>query len=555
MRHRSLRMAAIVGLGLFVALSSVSAGDDGTKEFWSVWRNKKSTNLEKNDAVNALIGGEELVEPYVTILEGETWQYRASVTGRIQGETNEKLLAKLEEFLFDEKEVSKNPAAAEHILWALYNNSTWVKPEKWDAGKMLVMSKKVPDKVKARMLRELGVFRGAADNPEAQTLARQNVKVLVEILTWAVTEKKVARDIRFLVGDALESLTSQDFGDDLDKWRFFANNMKVEEPLKPRTAVSFKDSLADVDIEGHSFSSPRPRPVDLEMLILPDLGKSDRYWSPYIFELNKTFKCTFVKLPDCSRMKDLEWMKDRNGNIDRTAYYYPLKQLVEAFEERREQSKQKKIGIIAHGVSGWIALEYLRLHPESVAFAVIIQTWSGAESRDRARGNMAQSKDDSYKYYAEDLVYDPSGRQGSLSLNEEQKFWSGTGSFKRRWADPKALEPIFYAQQPWREQIGGNARILVPAYNFDDAAKGKRIGVPTLFIHGTNDPMYPEKDMGVYKKVFTNMVWEDFKESSDTPWAEEPIHFFEAFQSLLDKNKIIEKLKEDAEEERKNEGK
>lgn len=547
MKSRYLRTFVLAGLGLFAAVSIASAGD--VKEFWGVWKNRKATNLEKNEAVNNLTGGEDLVDPYLEILESDTWQYRATITGRIQGETNEKLLAKLEEFLFDEKEVAKRPAAGEHVLWALYNNQTWAKPEKWARAQELVQAKKVPDKVKARMLRELGVFRGAADLPEVQAQAKANVKTLVSLLAWVLDDRKASPELRFLIGDSLESLTGQDFGDDLAKWEFFAGNMN--DPLKPRKADAFKDEFENVDIEGHTFASPKPRPVDIELLILPDLGKSDRYWYPYIFELNKTFKCTFVKLPDCSRMEDLDWMKNRDGSVNRTAYYYPLEQLVEAFEERRKTSKQKKIGLIAHGVSGWIALEYLRLHPDSVAFAVVIQTWSGESSRERARNNMEQSKDDAFKYHAQDLVYDPSGRIGSLSLNEEQKFYSGTGSFKRRWADPKALEPIFYAQQPWREAIGGNARILVPQYEFADKAKGTRIDVPTLFINGTQDPMYPKGDDKDYSRAFTNMKWVDFEKSADTPWAEEPVKFFEVFNEMLDKHDIIAKLKKEAEEAKK----
>lgn len=556
MKVRSLGMTGLALFGLFLAFSPVSAGDSPEiKEFWKVWRGKKSTNLEKNTAVDSLLGGEELAEPYLEILESDTWQYRATVVGRVQGETNEKLLAALEEFLFDEKKVSKRPAAAEHLIWAMYNNSTWATAEKWNELPALIQAKKVPDKVKARALRELGVFRGASDLPEVQALARQNVMILVDQLEWALNKKnKVNPNLRFLIGDALESLTSQDFGDDLEQWKFFATSMKADTPLEPRKAAGFKDEFENVEIEGHSYSSPKPRPVELELLVLSDLGKSDRYWYPYIFELNKTFKCTFVKLPDCSRMPDIEWLKDRNGQVDRSAYYYPLKQMVDAFEQRRKSSKQKRIGLIAHGVSGWIALEYLRMHPESVAFAVIMQTWSGALSRERSRNAMEQQKDLAFKNAGKNLIYDPTGRVGSLSLNDEEKFYAGTGAFKRRWADPKAFEPIMYAQQAWREQPQGSARIIVPDWNYEKVAKGKRIDVPVLFMNGTNDPMYPTKDDKIYKKIFTKMSWVDFKESSDTPWAEEPVNFFASFQEMLDKNKIIEKLKEEAEEAKKNGG-
>lgn len=551
MKLRSLGLFALATLASALFVNPGSAADND--EFWKVWRDKKSTNLNKNDAVQQLEGGPELLDEYLEVLESEVWQYRATVTARIQGATNKELLAALEAFLFDEKQVEKKAAAAEHTAWALYNNQTWANAEKWALSAQLVTSKKTPEKVKARVLRELGVFRGPADNADAQKQAKANVKTLVGLLELAVVDKKYPRDLRFLIGDSLESLSSQDFGDDIEKWRFFANNMKDTEPLKPRLADNFKDTFTDVELEGHSFSRPQPRPVDMEILILPDLGSSDRYWYPYIFQINKTFKCTFVKLPDCSRMKDIEWMKNRDGTVNRTAYYYPLAQLVETFEERRKQSKQKKVGLVAHGVSGWIALEYLRLHPESVAFAVIIGTWSGETSREVARNACEQSKDEAFKNFGKDLVYDPSGRIGSLSLNEEEKFWSQTGGIKRRWADPKALEPIFYAQGPWRVQPEGSARILVPQYNFENAMKGSRkIEVPTLFIHGAKDPMYVKGDENDYKKGFSKMTWAVFENSAATPWAEEPGRFFTEWDTLLEKNKIIEDLKKEAEEKKGN---
>ena len=544
MKPRTIIMPVLALLGLLLAFSPALAD---VSDFWKTWRDRRATNLQKRDAVNDLMGGKELKDPFLEILESDVWQYRASVTGRIQSSSDEALLAELEKFLFDEKAVAKQPAAAEHVAWGLYNNTNWATEEKWQKSGGLVKNKKTPDKVRLRILRELGLFRGPAANAQAQTLARTNVKVLVDLLAWSLNEKKLNRDIGFLIGDSLESLTSEEFGTDLNRWQFFADNMSPSIPLTPRTAETFKDNFTDVDLEGHTFARKTARPVDLEILILPDLYTSERYWYPYIFEINKTFKCTFVKLPDCSRMRDIEWLTDRTGAVDRSAYYYPLEQLVEVFEERRRQSKQKKVGLIAHGVSAWIALEYLRLYPESVAFAVIIGTWSGEQSREAGRNSTKGEKDDAYTNYAESLLYDPSGRTGQTSLNEEQQFWAQTGSYKRRWGDPKALEPIFYSTRAWQVAPEGSARILVPKWDFDKANKGKKVDVPTLFVHGGKDPMFVKKDEGDYKKTFTKMTWSVFENAGATPWAEQPVQFFEAFEKLLSDHKIIEQLKKEAE--------
>lgn len=557
MKLGHLGTLVMAGAVATLALSTIVYGapDPQIANFKKVWNDKKATNLDKAKAIDELPRNKEVIPDYLTVLESDVWQYRANVMVRIRDESDPTVLAEYEKFLFDEKKGGgpKQPAAAEHIVWALYNNTNWINVERWAKASELVKSKAYPDKVKARVIRELGgIFARAAEGekvPELQAQAKENVKTLVSLLEWSFSEKKFPRDLRFLIADSLEGLTGEEFGDTeelVSKWRFFADSMKADIPLTPRKAEKFKDDLGDVELEGHSFARKAARKGgDMDLLILPDLGKSAQYWYPYVFELNKTFTATFVDLPDCSRMKDLEWMKNQDGSENRTAYYYPLAQLVEAFEQRRESSGKKKVGIIAHGVSGWIALEYLRLHPESVEFAVIIQTWSGKGSRETARNAMENNKekDPAYNCAGKDLVYDPSGMTGSLSLNESEKMWASTGHIKRRWADPKGLEPIFFGQPAWAKPVGGNARILVPDYEFSQKMKGKKVDVPVMFVHGIKDPMYVAKDKTVYTTGFSaKMRWVEFATSSDTPWAEEPVRFFEEFEKLLADNKILEKI-------------
>jgi pimeloyl-ACP methyl ester carboxylesterase len=175
---------------------------------------------------------------------------------------------------------------------------------------------------------------------------------------------------------------------------------------------------------------------------------------------------------------------------------------------------------------------------------VIIQTWSGEGSREQARNAMENNKekDLAFNCAGQDLVYDPSGMIGTLSLNESQKMWAETGHIKRRWADHKGMEPLFFSQPAWRKPVGGNARILVPKYEFAREARGKKIDVPVLFIHGTKDPMFAAKDKTVYQQAIPKARWVEFTNSADTPWAEEPVKFFEEFEKLIADNKILERL-------------
>jgi aryl-phospho-beta-D-glucosidase BglC (GH1 family) len=114
------------------------------------------------------------------------------------------------------------------------------------------------------------------------------------------------------------------------------------------------------------------------------------------------------------------------------------------------------------------------------------------------------------------------------------------------------LEPIFYTQAEYRVVQPDGKRVFVDSeYEFvEKSAKGKKIDIPVLFVNGGKSPEYVRDDEKAFKKVFTKMTWDIFENSSDTPWAEEPVKFFASFHKLLDDHKIIEKIKK-AEEERK----
>lgn len=548
---RFFTLAAVAAmLGMSITPSSANDVKRQVKEFEKTWNNRRASTREKAEAVRNLPQGDaELADTYISILEGEVWQWRAEVVlQRLINETDQALLNELDEFLFDEKKAPKKPAAAEHLILGLFNNATFATTERWMRAGEIVRNDKMPAKVKWRMIRELGRWRGAEASPEVQALMKHNCKLLIDLLGENLKEKKPDMIQRFLLIDSLESLSSEEHGEKIENWTFWFNDLK-EEPLTPRKATMFKDDLGDIELEGHTFARKEPRKVEgMEILILPEFGYSEKYWYPYIFELNKTATCTFVELPDASRVKDLERPVDRAGNKDPNAYYYPLTQLVEAFEARREQSKQEKVGIIAHGVSGWIALEYCRLHPESVAFAIIMNTWSGNNSYSKARNQLEGSKDDDFKYFGAGLIYDPTNRVGYGSLTDDQKFHYDTGAYKRMQADPKAVEPVLYGamRNEYRKQIGGG-QALTPQFEFEREVGRDTIDVPVLFIWGANDPMYVDDDAKAFQKSFNSRkcMVEVFPNSSRTPWAEEPPLFYEKFDELIEMSGVLKEEEDD----------
>jgi hypothetical protein len=214
MRFRTFALTGVAAAALLCAFAVSGEADIKRElaEFKAVWGNRKATNLEKRAAVQALPTGDaDLVDTYVEILESDVWQYRAEILVRILNESNEGVLAGLEQWLHDEKKTKRAPAAAEHILWALYNHQRWATDEKWKQAGKLVRMEDLAEKVKARMIRELGRWRGRLTIPieeipedqrptdgkpvydqATQDRMRVDGKLLVDLLGENFAEKKKA---------------------------------------------------------------------------------------------------------------------------------------------------------------------------------------------------------------------------------------------------------------------------------------------------------------------------------------------------------------------------
>lgn len=545
-RAISLTLGALSLLAVAAIPTSAAPVKDKDKEariseFRKGWADKDYK--KKLDSLEALPAAYELGVPVIIeVLKSEEWLFRLNALKLVFEESDEACLAAYAKVLFDPKGLDKKsgPAVQEHLLWALYNNKTFATPENWDKLMELVRDAKTAQKVRVRGLRELSMYRGDFKAPEAQAQAKKQVEWLMAFLAEQVADKKADRLVKWHTVDALEGLTGQDFGDEMKSWNVWWNDNKAKD-LEPRKADKVKDALGDIDIEGETFARKQPRGVqNMDLLILPEFGYSGAYWRPYVFELNKMFNAVFVDLPDASRLPGVEHPKDRDGNEDRGAYFYPLPQLVDAFERRREASNQKKVGILAHGVSGWIALQYARQKPESVAFVIVMNTWSSENAYGSARGQCeSDSKDLIRKNYGRTLVYDPTGRQGPASMKEDELVMARIGNYKRMAFDPMALDPLLQGAIPdiYSKPVGGG-QALVPKFDFKFDARYGKLKVPCWLVWGKNDWMYVKGDEATIGNAFDKPMTTIYENSSRTPWGEEPIRFFDDFQKLIKDYKI-----------------
>lgn len=541
----AVALLAAAAVPSLAAPAKDKAKDDEIAEFRKGWNDKDHT--KKLEAIDKIPSAYELAVPVgLEVIKSEEWIFRAQfILNKLMQETDEATLKAYAAVLWEApKGMDKILAAGiqENVLFGLLNNQTWGTVENWQ--KVLIQAgepgkKAWPTKVRVRALREAARWRGN------QELGKANVTTLIDMLRTLSEIKKPTPDDQLViwhVSDALESLTGEEFGDEIKGWDTWWPVNKEKE-LQPRKATRLnKESIEGVDIEGETFARKKKRDVeDFEVLFLSEFGYTQQYWLPYAFELNKMFSCSFIDLPDASKVKGLKRPQDRNGNSV-SGYYYPLPQLVDAFDARREQAGQAKVGLIAHGVNAWVALEFARRRPESLAFIVVIATWASSgdgKSYSKAISQMRSDKRLPVKYFGEGLLNSPQGsREGSGSMNDEQWLLHRIGAYKRMWGDPLAVDPMLYAVDPsYRPQERQGEPVFAPDdFDFKLDTKLGPLKVPTLIIWGEKDWMFVKDDQKVISGAFDSRkaTVSLYKEAGRTPWAEDPLRFFTEMRKLLD---------------------
>ncbi|MBN1442999.1 MAG: HEAT repeat domain-containing protein, partial [Planctomycetes bacterium] len=115
-------------------------------------------------------------------------------------------------------------------------------------------------------------------------------------------------------------------------------------------------------------SSERGADEGVPILIIPPYGHSSQIMLPFLSELEKNHRLHYIELPLLSAFdkKKLTTVSDRN------IPYYPTELLVKAFEDLRRGTGHEHFAIMACGMNSWIAMEYARLYPSSVAALIFV---------------------------------------------------------------------------------------------------------------------------------------------------------------------------------------
>ncbi|HVY62289.1 MAG TPA: HEAT repeat domain-containing protein [Planctomycetota bacterium] len=189
------------------------------------------------------------------------------------------------------------------------------------------------------------------------------------------------------IREALESMTQRFLGPDPQDWdNWWASHKdsfeigSTDEEAKKKAEEEGKalseggTTLRDVDLTYVT------RGIGAPVIVLPEYGQSNKMQIPFFYELEKAAKMYYFALPKIASFKNLKQAAGRN--------YYPIDQLVDAFDEFRKTTKSDKIAIIASGMNAWIAMKFAEKYPQKTACIIFIAPISGNKEYGRATDRM-----------------------------------------------------------------------------------------------------------------------------------------------------------------------
>ncbi|MGQ9591975.1 MAG: HEAT repeat domain-containing protein [Planctomycetota bacterium] len=425
MRRNLLSILALL-LASSPSLLSLRAGEPTDKEIkealaspdshfrHNVW---KELNPEK-DAHYKLL---------VTILQHLSWHDRdAAVVALAKAATPETLKKMLKDLKGD-----KDPMVRQGMAIALAKMD--------DEGYYPQLFEALGDKnpfVRAMLVYALGVTKKSKDKVDALVKAFQKEKdpvvasIFVEALN-AQTQAFQGPDPNAWTVWWAEAKADKDYELGRTDEEALKKAEELGNKLKKRTTVSIAGRVTLETEERGRLGKAVP------ILVLPEYGHSKEVLVPFLAELEKTHRLFYIDLPPVSSFKDVPVVSDRK------IPYYPIDQLVDAFEDLRKQTGQKRFAIMACGLNCWIAMRYASKYPGSVSHMVLIgpmssdKAFGDAVTRMKTQGKatgdvelfhlgLAHSFDSKTgesehdKYHEKEKIPKPDGEEGSL----DRRLWS-----------------------------------------------------------------------------------------------------------------------------------
>jgi pimeloyl-ACP methyl ester carboxylesterase len=372
------------------------------------------------------------------------------------------------------------------------------------------------------------------------------VQALVDLL-----QQEADPVVRSFVIDSLNSLTQAFQGTDPRAWSLWWEAAKLDKDytlgktdaqaiakaeelgnkLKKRTTVSM---IGGVEIESEERGG-KPNVVSVPVLVIPEYGFSKEIMKPFFSELEKTNKIFYIDLPEISKFKNLKTLGAAN------IPYYPIDQLVDAFEDLRKATKQERFALMACGMNCWIAMRYAAKYPKSISHLVLISPYSSnklyGDALDRLeRQGQAKNDIEMWHYALSQRVNTESGENMHDIYHTEKKIpkpeGENGGLDRRHWSlhfkdERDSLIGMLY---PIKNRWLGN--VAIPDFRCFSQPPQK---IPTIVIRGKADFMGSLDDCKAIAKHFGGPVGVcyEYPNSSRMPFAEESTLFNKHMAFLL----------------------
>jgi pimeloyl-ACP methyl ester carboxylesterase len=238
------------------------------------------------------------------------------------------------------------------------------------------------------------VVRRTAAFALAEIVSRESLGALIGALRG---EKD--SHVAVAIADTLSKVTGLRFGRDAAAWlawwerhgdKAFAG---LEEERKRRELGGI--SLETVTVPSRRPGDPATEKIDI--LVLAPFGWTHDAFRPWLDELSRFARVTYVKLP---RLEELTGDSGYGAAVPE----YPVSALVKALEALREELGKRRVVLLAEGAAGWIAERYAVSFRDRTAALVILNGYLDAPAYAAALLRFARSPTPAERFAAETLL-------------------------------------------------------------------------------------------------------------------------------------------------------
>ena len=307
--------------------------------------------------------------------------------------------------------------------------------------------------------------------------------------------------------------------------------------LKKRRTVSI---LGGVTLE----SSERGSGIGVPILIIPPYGYSENIMLPFLSGLEERHKLHYIKLPPVKSFKNLRVVSAKQ------IPYYPIDQLVDAFEDLRKETKEERFAIMACGMNSWIAMRYAKKYPKSVAGILLVAPLSGVKEYAKATGRFKKQgkskKDTEMHYFGLGRTFNTNTGESTLdSYQRENEItkWEGEGGCidRRSWSlffhDER--DYVISMLYPVKNHVMGS--VAIPDFDLFKERK-PALRIPTLVITGKSSLYNSIEDSKAIAKYYRGIPLV-YSFSSCMPFCEESKRFNKDVANFLRKFTRVKKAK------------